>query len=194
MGRKTHNKNTQNIKIGSRIRIKTDSTLLNQIEEKEPSTIISNIEELADYKDVITNNSRTIGHLPNETEEVEMDDMLDVISEFVSLIKKVSNEYNKNNITVQSNDILISDIMHEIELGSPKDLGRAYKCYTKLRNARNVRRIAKNRNKFLNPLYEYIKQNSNFINDMINVQSKCAVNLYEIEHSTYTFKSCENIP
>lgn len=197
MGRVTHSRRTQNPKTGSDICVKVSNDILNQIKEKENiqpvQATINNLEELAEYRDAIASSQRIIEHIPNEEEESAMNDVFDVISEFVALCKRVSSEYNKNSTTAQSQDLLISDIMHEIELGPPKDLGRAYKVYAKLRSARNKRRIAKNRNKVLSPLYEYIKQNSNFIEDLCKIKSKCAMNLYDVSHSTYAFKSNEEL-
>ena len=196
MGRVTHSRRTQNPKTGSDIRIKTNDSVLNSIvakEEQSQQTTINNIESLDDYKEEIIGNARTIEHTTNEEEEKAIESIYSTIANFVSLCHRISSTYNNNNLTVQTQDLLTSDLLHEIELEAPKDLGRAYKCYAKLRQSRRLRRRAKNENKMLYPLLDFIKQNPNFVNELTKIKDRCAGIQYDIAHSVYTFKSSEDI-
>lgn len=192
MGRATHSKHTQNPKRGSIINIEPNNNVVTNV-IGDINTKINNIEDLIGHKEEITGSVRTIGHIPNEEEELAIANIYDIISDFVGLCHKISNTYSNNNLIVQTQDLLTSDLLHEIELDNPKDLGRAYKCYTKLRQSRQLRRRAKNENKMLYPLLDFIKQNPNFVNELTKVKDRCAGIQYDISHSVYTYKSNEDI-
>lgn len=170
MGRVTHSKATRSVPKQKDLNIKT---IVNSFKD-----IKANIEP-----------SRTIEHINTTVEIDSIPEIYKTLSDFSTLSLKVVKWYDDNELIIKNSDMLTCDMLHEFELGAPKDLGRAYKCYKKLRESRQLRRRAKVENKMLTPLYEYIKTNPTLPKELMNLNSKCAGIQYDINHSAYYFKT-----
>lgn len=178
MGRSTHNKHTQSKSRDTKdIKIQTSDTVLKSLQS---------------IKDVTRDNTliKTISHV-DLVEDISQ--IYKVIVDFSAISQKIVKWYDDNEIIIKNQDQLACDMLHEFELSPPKDLYRAYKCYSKLRQSRQLRRKAKNENKMLAPLYGYIKSNPTIPRDLKNISERCAGIQYDIENAKYTFKSRETI-
>ena len=174
MGRATHNRHTQTrIKSGKDINIKTSTTILNSLQELKETTVLP----------------KTIPHFETFPVSETVSDIYKSISDFTSLSEKIIKWYDGNEIIIKNQDQLASDMLHEFELSPPKDLWRAYKCYSKLRQSRQLRRKAKTENKMLYPLYWYIKSNPTLPKDLKLLCERCAGVQYDIDHAQYSFKT-----
>ena len=171
MGRATHNRHTKS--VPKDINIKTCTK------------IISSISELKENTEAV----RTILHVDVLSSAASIPEIYNVVSDFSSLAQKIVNWYDENEMIIKNQDQLAIDMLHEFELSPPKDLYRAYKCYSKLRLSRQARRKAKTENKMLAPLYNYIKANPTIPKDMRLLCEKCSGAKYDIEHAQYSFKT-----
>lgn len=174
MGRSTHNKNTQRVYHSQpEIKVKTSNTVLTSLKE---------IKQHTDQPTIIS-------HSNTDSISESAENAYKTINEFSVLSQKVSKWYDDNELKIKNHDQLAIDMLHEIELSPPKDLWRAYKCYSKLRQSRQERRKAKVENRMLLPIYNYLKDNPTLCKDMKNLCERCAGVQYDVEHSTYYFKS-----
>lgn len=175
MGRATHNKHTQpRLSNANSLNVQTSNTILKSLQSlKSVDTPIKTISHV--------NSSGDISQIYN------------TIVDFSAMSTIIVKWYEDNEIIIKNQDQLASDILHEFELSPPKDLYRAYKCYLKLRQSRQLRRKAKNENRMLAPLYGYIKSNPTMPKDLKNISERCAGIQYDIENAMYTFKSNEII-
>lgn len=179
MGRATHNRHTQaKLKDATQFSIQTNDTVL------------KSLQSLKDTRENSQVPIKTISHI--ELSE-DISTIYKTISAFSTMSQRIVKWYEDNEIIIKNQDQLTCDILHEFELSPPKDLYRAYKCYTKLRQSRQLRRKAKNENKMLAPLYGYIKSNPTMPKDIKNICEKCAGIQYDIQNAKYTFKSDEVI-
>lgn len=174
MGRATRNKGTQSRKKDvTHFNIETSDTVL---------------KSLSSLKD-ITQEDTHVDIIPHVSLCENISEIYNTISEFSGMSQKIVKWYEDNEITIKNQDQLACDILHEFELSPPKDLYRAYKCYLKLRQSRQIRRKAKNENKMLYPLYNYIKSNPTMPREMRNICEKCAGVQYDIQNAKYVFRT-----
>lgn len=173
MGRATHNKHTQSANVLKNL------------------SLSANIKTLSSNKDLKNafEPQRIISHSDAILPISSISDIYKSLSDFSLLSQKIVSWYDENELIIKNQDQLAIDMLHEIELSPPKDLWRAYKCYAKLRESRQKRRKAKSENKMLLPLYNYIKSNPTLPKDMRLICERCAGAQYDIEHSSYSFRS-----
>ena len=60
-------------------------------------------------------------------------------------------------------------LLHYIELHEDMNASEGYKTYRKLAEVRRERRVCKNENELLLPIYTFIQQNPKFINELATV-------------------------
>ena len=190
MSRSTHNRHTQNQKEPSKIHVKTNNSILKSLDVSTEQ--IGNITDLSERKEEIVGDYKTIEHFNNLENQSSIIEILKVITDFSSLCQKISDMYNENELTIKNTDLFTSDVLHEFELGTPKDIGRAYKSYVKLRESRQLRRKAKNENRMLLPLYDFIKHNPTLTKEMIRIKDKCNGIKYDIENASYYYRTNES--
>lgn len=179
MGRATHNRHTQaKLKDATQFNIQTNDTVLKSLQS---------------LKDTRENSQVPIKAISHIELSEDISTIYKTISDFSTMSQRIVKWYEDNETIIKNQDQLTCDILHEFELSPPKDLYRAYKCYTKLRQSRQLRRKAKNENKMLAPLYGYIKSNPTIPKDIKNICEKCAGIQYDIQNAKYTFKSDEVI-
>ena len=180
MSRSTHNRSTVNPqKVEFKSNIKTSNKVL------------QSLEALGEVKEECTIKMKTIPHVNMNYPDKILIENADLISKFADLIQSIIPTYKSNEELIKEQDDFITDMLHEIELGPPKDLGRAYKCYSDIRNSRNTRRIAKNQNRLLTPLYLYIRSNPQMIDDIKSIADKCALAQRDILNASYTYRTIE---
>ena len=178
MSRSTHNKHTVR---PSKSEFKSNT--------KTSTKVLKSLEELEGHKDECSTISKIIPHVNIGCSDNVIDSNLNAIFQFADLIQNVIDIYERNEVIIKKQDDFICDMLHEFELGSPKDIGRAYKCYTDIRNSRQSRRMAKNENKFLAPLYNYIKSHPALAKEIKTISDKCTVIKHEIETTEYHYKT-----
>lgn len=178
MGRATHNKHTQSVVAPQKdFNIKTSTKVLSSI-----SDLKENIKP-----------TKIIPHIDTLPSNASISEIYKAISDFSSLAQKIVSWYDENETIIKNQDQLAVDMLHEFELSPPKDMYRAYKCYSKLRLSRQTRRKAKTENRMLAPLYNYIKANPSIPKDMRSLVEKCSGAKYDIEHAQYSFKTDLNV-
>lgn len=82
----------------------------------------------------------------------------------------VASAYRANETELEQANGEINDLLHEIELGKPKNAREGYVIYKELREARQRRRKAKEENELLNELYTYLQSQSAFKNRLTQIQ------------------------
>lgn len=174
MSRATHSKATKSrVKEIKPVSVKTSNKVL---------------KSLKDLKSVNLGNNG-IEHVSISVEDDTIPEIYKTITDFSALSQKIVKWYEDNEILIRNQDQLALDMLHDFELCSPKDLYRAYLCYSKLRSSRQLRRKAKVENKMLAPLYDYIKKNPTIPKEMMYLSEKCAGIQYDLEHAQYYYKS-----
>ena len=78
-------------------------------------------------------------------------------STIISIYNDVIKTYEANISLIKQCEDELNDLNHEIELSKPKDMYKGYLCYKAIRDVRNRRRIAKNENRLLQDLYDFVK-------------------------------------
>jgi len=181
MSRSTHNKHTVNSsKAEFKPHIKTSAKVLQSLDELET------------VKEECVVKMKTIPHVNMNCSDRIVNENIETIFKFYELIKNLVSTFESNEELIKEQDDFITDMLHEIELGPPKDLGRAYKCYSDIRNSRYTRRIAKNQNRLLAPLYHYINSNPKMIDDIKSIADKCALAQRDILNASYTYRTIED--
>ena len=74
----------------------------------------------------------------------------------------VASAYRANETELEQVNEEINDLLHEIELGKPKNAREGYAVYKELREARQRRRKAKDENELLNELHTYLQSQAAF--------------------------------
>lgn len=174
MSRVTHGKSTRKV-----VRPKDNTNI------KTSTVVLDSLDKLGKAYE----QPRTISHSEYSVEIETVPEIYKTIQDFSELSQKIVKWYDDNEIIIKNQDQLASDMLHEFELGSPKDLYRAYQCYSKLRKSRQLRRKAKTENKMLAPMYAYIKQNPTLPKDVRALCERCAGIQYDISHAQYYYKS-----
>lgn len=82
----------------------------------------------------------------------------------------VASAYRANETELEQANGEINDLLHEIELGKPKNAREGYVIYKELREARQRRRKAKDENELLNELYTYLQSQAAFKNRITQIQ------------------------
>ena len=82
----------------------------------------------------------------------------------------VASAYRANETELEQANGEINDLLHEIELGKPKNAREGYVIYKELREARQRRRKAKDENELLNELYTYLQSQAAFKNCITQIQ------------------------
>ena len=77
-------------------------------------------------------------------------------------------------------------MLHEIELGKPKNAREGYVIYKELREARQRRRKAKEENELLNELYTYLQSQSAFKNRLTQIQGNARKLYNKQQERVYT--------
>lgn len=122
MSRTTHGRSTRKV-----VRPK-DNTGINT-----NTVILDSLDKLGKACD----QPKMISHSEYSVEIDTIPEIYNTIQNFSELSQKIVKWYDDNEIVIKNQDQLASDMLHEFELGSPKDLYRAYQCYSKLRKSRN---------------------------------------------------------
>ena len=82
----------------------------------------------------------------------------------------VTSAYRTNEAVLEETNGEINDLLHEIELGKPKNARDGYAVYKELREARQRRRKAKDENELLNELHAYLQSQAAFKNRITQIQ------------------------
>ena len=82
----------------------------------------------------------------------------------------VASAYRTNEAVLEETNGEINDLLHEIELGKPKNAREGYVVYKELREARQRRRKAKDENELLNELHAYLQSQAAFKNRITQIQ------------------------
>ena len=96
------------------------------------------------------------------------------VDEYTSTIMRiydsVASAYRANEAVLEETNGEINDLLHEIELGKPKNAREGYVVYKELREARQRRRKAKDENELLNELHTYLQSQAAFKNRITQIQ------------------------
>ena len=116
-------------------------------------------------------------------------------STFVQIFNDVVRRYESNLDIIKQTEEALTDVEHEIELGSSRDMYRGYLLYKQIKDLRMKRRQCKDENQLLQDMYDYIKspQGQSFKNKIQSIQGSSA-KIYESQaHRTYTPRQLNNL-
>lgn len=124
-------------------------------------------------------------------------------STIISIFNDVIKKYENNVEVIKQTEEEINDIMHEVELSSPKDMYKGYLCYKSLKDLRMKRRQAKDENELLKEMYSFLKgQQGQTVKSKLQSIQSSAAKAYEFQQKrvytprqrndlTITNKTCE---
>ena len=81
------------------------------------------------------------------------------------------------------------DLLHYIELHDDMNASEGYKIYRKLADVRRERRISKNENELLSPLYNFIQQNQRLVSELSSVLGRTRAAKETIEKRIYSART-----
>ena len=106
----------------------------------------------------------------------------------LQIFDAVVKQYERNEEVVKQSEGEIQDLLHEIELGSDRDMYKGYLLYKEIRNVRRRRREAKDANQLLQDMYDFFlsQQGAAFKKKIQQLQGN-SVKAYEAQNRrTYT--------
>ena len=110
------------------------------------------------------------------------------IKNFVANIRNMLSRYEGNTVRLLAIEEELQDIYHYMEISSNKKVSDGYKIYRDLRNLRRERRICKNENDLLQPIYDYFHA-TEVLNKLSWVQGECSRAKTVIDGRLYAVKT-----
>ena len=118
-------------------------------------------------------------------------DIMDIIENYsttiVTIYQNVVNDYERDLERIEEIQGELQDILHEIELSSPKDMYNGWLLYKRIRELRIERRRCKEQTELMKETYEFFKsqQGQSFKTKMQQLQSNAAKLRNVQEQRTY---------
>ena len=122
-------------------------------------------------------------------EEYDQTNALETISEFSHFLRDVVSRYEANERIRVECEQKSNDLLHLIELHDDMNASEGYKAYKKLAEVRRERRVCKNENELLAPLYAFIQQNPKAINELAAVLGRCRAAKEAIDRRIYSART-----
>lgn len=109
-------------------------------------------------------------------------------STMITIMKDVTERYEKNIEIIKQTEGELQDVLHEIELGKSQDLYGGYKLYKQVKDLRMKRRTAKDEQQLLEEMYKLFnsQQGAEFKNKIKAIQSNAAKAYGAQQSRTYT--------
>lgn len=109
-------------------------------------------------------------------------------STIVTIFSDVIKTYEMNLDIIKQTEGELNDLMHEIELGKPKNAAQGYKLYIEIRRLRNKRRVAKEEVELLKDMYDFLKSQTGqaFKSKIQSIQGNSVKLRTTQEQRTYT--------
>ena len=111
-------------------------------------------------------------------------------SKIVNIVDNIVKTYECNENVLNRIQAEHQDLLHKIEFVD-LDVINGYKIYKQLQELRIRRRILKDEQESIEPIYSYIKKNNSAFMFLNKIQSKCAMMNNVIENSKYNPRSTE---
>lgn len=111
------------------------------------------------------------------------------LKEFVAFLKSVQARYDENFRIVGECDLKGQDLLHKIELGDDMDVLHGYRIHKTIRNVRRQRRICKNENDLLRPLYSYLEKHDDLIPQLERLQGEIGLLKSAIDDRKYAVRT-----
>lgn len=122
-------------------------------------------------------------------EEYDQTNALETICEFSHFLRDVVSRYEANERIRVECEQKSNDLLHLIELHDDMNASDGYKAYKKLAEVRRERRVCKNENELLAPLYAFIQQNPKAINELAAVLGRCRAAKEAIDRRVYSART-----
>lgn len=108
-------------------------------------------------------------------------------SSIIQMYQSVIANYELNQDIIRQTDEETQDLLHELELGNPKNAREGYLIYKQLREVRQRRRLAKDENNLLKNMYDYFKtqQGETFKKAIQKIQGDAAREYIQQEKRQY---------
>lgn len=105
-------------------------------------------------------------------------------------INYILKTYPSNNDRIDELEKQLCDIQHQIEL-SIFDIQRGYRFAKQIQEIRKERRVLKDENELLRPIYEFLNQNNNkiFVNGFINLMQRAKLREKTFDDRIYSLRS-----
>lgn len=116
-------------------------------------------------------------------------------STFTQIFNDVIKKYESNVTVIKQTEEALTDVEHEIELSSNKDMYNGYLLYKQIKELRMKRRQAKDENQLLQDMYDYIKSQpgQSFKTKIQSIQGG-SMKVYEAQSKrTYTPRQLDNL-
>ena len=114
---------------------------------------------------------------------------VDMLTAFNRFLLEVTARYEANERVLTECEQKSQDLLHYIELHDDMNAAEGYKTYRKLAEVRRERRIRKNENELLSPLYSFMKQNPRFATELAQALGKTRSSRETIEKRCYSAKT-----
>lgn len=108
---------------------------------------------------------------------------------FIAFLKSVQARYDENFRLVGECDLKGQDLLHKIELGDDMDVLNGYRIHKTIRNVRRQRRICKNENDLLRPLYAYLEKHDDLIPQLERLQGEIGLLKSAIDDRKYAVRT-----
>lgn len=108
---------------------------------------------------------------------------------FIAFLKSVQARYNDNFRIVGECDLEGQDLLHKIELGDDMDVLHGYRIHKAIRNVRRQRRVCKNENDLLRPLYAYLEKHDDLIPQLERLQGEIGLLKSAIDDRKYAVRT-----
>lgn len=108
---------------------------------------------------------------------------------FVSFLRAVQPRYNENFRIVGECDLQGQDILHRTEMDRDMDLFGGYRMYKLTREVRRKRRVCKNENDLLRPVFTFLEQHPDFITTLERLLGDVARTQSAIDERRYTMRT-----
>jgi hypothetical protein len=108
-------------------------------------------------------------------------------SSIIQMYQSVVVNYELNQNIIRQAEEETQDLLHELELGNPKNAREGYLIYKQLREVRQRRRLAKDENNLLQNMYDYFKtqQGQSFKKEIQKIQGNAAREYEQQEKRQY---------
>ena len=122
-------------------------------------------------------------------EDYDQTNALDTTCEFSQFLREVVSRYESNERIRVECDQKSSGLLHYIELHDDMNASDGYQAHKKMAEVRRERRVCKNENELLAPLYSYIQQNPKAINELTAVLGRCRAAKEAIDRQIYSART-----
>lgn len=111
------------------------------------------------------------------------------IKDFVAFLRSCVVRCDTNADRIRELDNQIQDYLHYIEFSPKQNASNGYRIYKELMEIRRERRLCKNENILLAPIYDFVKSNEETLKQFERLQGACRISKERIKGKSYVIRS-----